>query len=91
MSMFLLITGDPEQGVTTPRPISDGTIRLVGGPTDLEGRLEIYHNNQWGTICDDSFGNPEAMVACRQLGFGSAVSVVTDDSYGYGKENAKLH
>ena len=33
--------------------------------------MEIFHNNQWGTICDDSWDNREgeARVICKQLGF----------------------
>ena len=34
-----------------------------------EGRLEIYRNNQWGTVCNRKFGMQEADTACRQLGF----------------------
>ena len=33
------------------------------------GRLEIYVNNTWGTVCDDDFGYVEARIACHQLGF----------------------
>jgi len=34
------------------------------------GRLEIYHNGSWGTVCDDGFYNSAARVACYSLGFG---------------------
>ena len=45
------------------------SLRLVGGTNALTGRLEICNNNVWGTICDDSFGANDALVACRQLGY----------------------
>ncbi|RDD42220.1 Mucin-like protein, partial [Trichoplax sp. H2] len=47
----------------------EGDLRLVGGSTSNKGRLEIYHNNQWGTICHDGFGVSDGRVACRQLGY----------------------
>ncbi|XP_022100939.1 scavenger receptor cysteine-rich domain-containing group B protein-like [Acanthaster planci] len=54
---------------TWAAPGSD--LRLVGESSSYEGRLEVYHEstNQWGTVCDNSWDYPDAMVACRQLGF----------------------
>ena len=47
---------------------SSGEIRLAGGML-TEGRLEVCLKNAWGTVCDDSWDDNGAVVACRQLGF----------------------
>ena len=47
----------------------DGDVRLRGGRSTLEGRVEICFNNQWGTVCDDFWSNDDGNVVCRQLGF----------------------
>ena len=45
-------------------------VRLAGSGRPLEGRLEVYYNGIWGTVCDDSFDNVDATVACKSLGSG---------------------
>lgn len=44
-------------------------IQLVGGINEAQGRLEIHHNGQWGTVCGDSVDTDEGKVVCRMLGF----------------------
>ena len=50
-------------------PCTTGQVRLVGANIPNEGRVEICVNNLWGTVCDDSWGNVNAFVVCRQLGY----------------------
>ena len=49
----------------------------MGGHSSTEGRVEIYHNGQWGTICDREWDMDDAIVACRSLGFPGALSAPT--------------
>ena len=67
---------------------SNGDLRLNNDELDLfpnitEGRLEIYLESEWGTVCRDGFDDTEAMVACRQLGFSEAESHGVAKSLGY--------
>ena len=49
--------------------VTDGEVQLVGSNFTFEGRVEIYHNKEWGTICDDGWGVEESNVVCHQLGY----------------------
>ena len=63
---------------------AEGTIRLVGGETPLEGRVEIFLLGQWGTVCDKGWDFVEATVVCRQLGYLTAVEAPRSAAFGAG-------
>ena len=63
----------------------NGDIRLNGTyATNRRGRVEVYYQGEWGTVCDDNWDDDDAEVVCRQLGFDSGAKSLLRATYGAG-------
>ena len=46
------------------------------------GKLEIFHNGEWGSVCDTRWSQIDAMIVCKQMGYKSAVAKTTWTAFG---------
>ncbi len=81
---------DPVQDLYTapelPKDIPRIQIRLAGEKRKHnEGRVEVFYEAEWGTVCDDDFTIHAAQVVCRELGYSEAVSWSPSSKYGKGE------
>ena len=65
-------------------------MRLVNGPTSCSGRVEVFHDDSWGTVCDDGWTMRNTEVVCNLLGCGTALEIKARAFYGEGKEQIWL-
>lgn len=54
----------------------EGTVRLIGGGDENEGRVEVCLGGGWGTVCDDGWSQEDAAVVCHQLGLPAESTLV---------------
>ena len=48
---------------------TEGAVRLIGGVSENEGRVEVCYGHTWGTVCDNRWNRHDANIVCRQLGY----------------------
>uniref|UniRef100_A0A6J0VAK5 HHIP-like protein 1 n=1 Tax=Pogona vitticeps TaxID=103695 RepID=A0A6J0VAK5_9SAUR len=74
----------PSHAPAQPR---NGAVRLMDGSVKGKdrGRVEIYINGEWGTVCDDLWTSKAAAVVCRQLGYAFVIRAVKKAEFGEGR------
>ena len=72
--------------ILAPGPLS---VRLQGSPYVSVGRLELWRNEMWGSVCNEHFTIEAANVVCRQLGFDQALDY-TPGGY-FGQSTGPIH
>ena len=67
-------------------------MRLVNGTSPGQGRVEVYHAGEWGTVCDDQWSLENINVVCQALGYpvASEVNLPLQTSFGHGMGNIIL-
>lgn len=86
LSTWVLCSAQSDSG----KPVIQ--LRLAGEKRKhYEGRLEVFYNGEWGTVCDDDFSISAAQVVCRELGFLDAVSWSPSAKFGRGEGKKKSH
>ena len=66
------------------------TTRLTGGSGPQEGRVEVFYDDNWGTVCDDGWGMEDADVLCKELGYPGALSALGSAAFGTGAQDERV-
>ncbi|XP_056604984.1 scavenger receptor cysteine-rich type 1 protein M130-like [Triplophysa dalaica] len=72
--------------------ICAANVRLIDGFDSCSGRVEVFKDGQWGTVCDDGWDLSDASVVCREVGCGDAIEVKRGGYFGQGSGGPiKIH
>ncbi|KAL9981261.1 hypothetical protein ACROYT_G009938 [Oculina patagonica] len=73
------------QGVLLSTIRAEDKVRLVSdGTIASQGRVEVMHNGNWGTLCDTGWDLEDANIVCRQLGYDGAQAAPEKAMFGEG-------
>ncbi|CAJ1078003.1 scavenger receptor class A member 5 [Xyrichtys novacula] len=73
-----------EKGARGEKTVEETLVRLVNGSGVHEGRVEVFHERRWGTVCDDVWDKKDGDVVCRMLGYSAAIEVHKMGRFGQG-------
>ncbi|CAB1329750.1 unnamed protein product, partial [Coregonus sp. 'balchen'] len=79
-----------DAGVICEGQSADLTVRLVDGPNRCSGRVEVYQDGSWGTVCDDNWCLLDAQIVCRELSCGPATEAPHQAHFGEGSGSILL-
>ncbi|XP_017293658.1 scavenger receptor class A member 5 [Kryptolebias marmoratus] len=73
-----------DRGERGEKIVEEALVRLVNGSGPHEGRVEVFHERRWGTVCDDVWDKKDGDVVCRMLGYRGAAEVHRTGRFGQG-------
>uniref|UniRef100_A0A8C6WXB4 Scavenger receptor class A, member 5 (putative) n=1 Tax=Neogobius melanostomus TaxID=47308 RepID=A0A8C6WXB4_9GOBI len=78
------VPGDKGDAGPVGPKVEETLVRLVNGSGPHEGRVEVFHERRWGTVCDDVWDKKDGDVVCRMLGYRGAAEVHKTGRFGQG-------
>ncbi|KAM4522176.1 scavenger receptor class A member 5 [Odontesthes bonariensis] len=73
-----------DRGDRGEKTVEETLVRLVNGSGPHEGRVEVFHERRWGTVCDDVWDKKDGDVVCRMMGYRGAAEVYKTGRFGHG-------